>query len=186
MRWLTLYARSRQVPASLAALATTVTLLWLMADDGTPRLAALALAAAVATTAIGLSGQDLHLDRTAAIHWLPRRAAHLFLIGTVSAAVLLTLQAVGTDLAPTAFILRDTAGLVGLAALAATAFGGQYAWTLPLGWFAVALFIPPSDETPVRIATWMLQAPGTPAATWTAWGLAVVGTAVYAVSGPRR
>jgi hypothetical protein len=186
VRWLILYARSRQVPASLAAMATAVTLLWLVADDGAPRLAALALAAAVTTAAIGLSGQDLHLDRTAAIRWLPRRAAHVLLIGTVSAAALLALQAIGTDLAPTAFVLRDTAGLVGLAALAATAFGGQHAWTIPIGWFAVALFIPPSDELGVRIATWMLLPPDTPVATWTAWGLAAVGTAVYAVSGPRR
>lgn len=186
MRWLILYARSRQVPASLAALVTAVTLLWLVADDGDPRLAALALAAAVAATAIGLSGQDLHLDRTAAIRWLPRRAAHVLLLGAASATGLLALQAIGTDLSPTAFVLRDTAGLMGLAALAATAFGGQYAWTLPIGWFAIAIFIPPSDELPVRIATWMLLAPDAAVGAWTAGVLAVAGTAVYAVAGPRR
>jgi hypothetical protein len=58
----------RPLPVSLA---TTVTLLWLMADKGSPRLAALALAAAIATTTIGFSGQDLHLDRTAAIPGSP-------------------------------------------------------------------------------------------------------------------
>ncbi len=186
MRWLTLYARSRQVPTSLAAVAVAVTLLWLTADGGDLRTGALALAAAVACAAVGLSGQDHQLDRGAAIRWPPRRAAHVLLIGTATATSLLALQAVGTDLAPTSFVLRDTAGLMGLAALAATAFGGQYAWTLPFGWFAIAFFIPPSDELPVRIAMWMLQPPDSPAAWWTAGALAVVGTAVYAVAGPRR
>ncbi len=95
-------------------------------------------------------------------------------------------QRIGADLAPTAVVIRDAAGLTGLAALAATAFGAQYAWTLPVAWPTIAFFIPMSDDLPFRITTWMLRPPDTTAATWTAITLAVLGTTAYAVAGPRR
>ncbi|HEX6346459.1 hypothetical protein [Umezawaea sp.] len=183
MRWLTLYARSRQVPATLVAALVTTFAVWALADPPDPHLAALSLVAAVAVLATGLSGQDPHLDRTAAIRWLPRRLAHVVLIAAVSAALLLVFT---TDLAPVSFVLRDSAGLAGLTALAAAVFGGHHAWTLPLGWLAVALFIPRTDDVGTRVLTWMLQEPDTPVASWTAGVLAVVGTATYAVLRPRR
>ncbi|WNV88406.1 hypothetical protein [Umezawaea sp. Da 62-37] len=188
MRWLTLYARSRQVPASVTALLISTTALWFLTAGDTPgfRMASIALATAVAVMAVGLGGQDLDLDRTAAVRWLPRRAAHVLLIGTLAATALLALQSAGPDLAPTAFVIRDSAGLMGLAALAATAFGAQYAWTLPFAWPTIAFFIPHADSNAFRASTWMLQPPDTPAATWTALTLAVLGTTAYAVAGPRR
>ncbi|WP_180687390.1 hypothetical protein [Streptomyces gossypiisoli] len=191
MRWLTLYARSRQVPASLAAVAISAATVWALARDGNdgpgdPRLPALVLAAGATAASIGLGGQDLALDRTAAIRWVPRRAAHVLLIGTVVGAVLLAVQTMGEDLATTAFVVRDSAGLMGLVAVGATVFGAQYAWTLPISWLALSLFAPPPTSTPTEVATWMLLPPGTTAATWTALALAVTGTAAYAVAGPRR
>jgi hypothetical protein len=183
MRWLTLYARSRQIPTTLAMALITTFAVWSIADPPNPRMAALSLVAAIAVLATGLTGQDSHLDRTAAIRWFPRRLAHVVLIAAVAAALILALT---TDLAPAAFVVRDSAGLAGLAAFAAVAFGGYYAWTAPLGWLAFAFFVQPSDDVPVRVVTWMLQAPDDTAAAWTAGVLAAVGATTYAASRPRR
>jgi hypothetical protein len=183
MRWLTLYARSRQIPMTFgAALATTVAV-WTFVEPPNPGMAALSLVAAVAVLAIGLTGQDSHLDRTAALRWFPRRLAHVVLIAATAAALLLAFT---TDLAPASFVLRDSAGLAGLAALAAVAFGGQYAWTLPLGWLTFAFFVPHSDDGPVHVVKWMLQPPDNTVAAWTAGVLAVVGSTTYAITRPRR
>ncbi|MER5659390.1 hypothetical protein [Streptomyces mirabilis] len=191
MRWLTLYARSRQVPASLAAVVISAVAEWALARDGSggpgdPRLPVLVLATGAMAASIGLSGQDLALDRTAAIRWVPRRAAHVVLCGAVVGTVLLAVQAMGEDKATTAFVVRDSAGLIGLVALGAALSGGQYAWTLPFAWLSFSLFAPPPTSAPMQVASWMLLPPGTGAGTWTALVLAVAGTAAYAVAGPRR
>ncbi|MEW2567211.1 hypothetical protein [Streptomyces sp. NPDC047070] len=193
MRWLTLYARSRQVPASLAAVVVSAVTVAVLARDGGggagpagPGLPVLVLAAGAMAFSVGLSGQDLSLDRTAAIRWAPRRAAHVLFAGAVVAAVLLTVQTMGEDRATLAFVVRDSAGLMGLVALGAALAGGQYAWTLPFAWLSYAFFAPPATSTPTQVATWMLLPPGTAAGTWTALVLTVVGTAAYAVAGPRR
>ncbi|MBQ0850871.1 hypothetical protein J8N05_22165 [Streptomyces sp. BH-SS-21] len=193
MRWLMLYARSRQVPASLAAVVVSAVTVAVLARDGGegagptgPGLPVLVLAAGAMAFSVGLSGQDLALDRTAAIRWAPRRAAHVLFAGAVVAAVLLTVQSMGEDRANLAFVVRDSAGLMGLVALGAALAGGQYAWTLPFAWLSYALFAPPATSTPTQVATWMLLPPGTAAGTWTALVLTVAGTAAYAVAGPRR
>ncbi|MFB6641004.1 hypothetical protein ACFCYF_27575 [Streptomyces chartreusis] len=191
MRWLTLYARSRLVPASLAAVLISAVTVWALAPGGSegsadPRLPVLALATGAMAASIGLSGQDADLDRTAAIHWVPRRAAHVLLAAAIVGVVLLTVQTLGADMATGAFVVRDSAGLMGLAALGAAVAGGQYAWTLPFTWLAFSLFAPPATSAPMQVATWMLLPPGTAVGTWTALALAAVGTAAYAVAGPRR
>lgn len=191
MRWLTLYARSRQVPASLAAVLVGALAVWSLARDGgggpgDPRLPVLVLATGAMAASVGLGGQDPALDRTAAIRWVPRRAAHVLLCGAVIGTVVLTTQAMGEDRATTAFVLRDSAGLMGLAALGAALSGGRYAWTPPFAWLSFSFFAPPPASAPMRVASWMLLPPGTAAGTWTALVIAVAGTAAYAVAGPRR
>lgn len=186
-----LYARSRQVPASLAAVLISAVAVWAIARDGgegprDPRLLVLVLATGAMAASIGLSGQDLALDRTAAIRWVPRRAAHVLLAGAVVGTVLLAVQTMGGDMATTAFVARDSAGLMGLVALGAALSGGQYAWTLPFAWLSFSFFAPPPTSAPMQVATWMLLPPGTAAGTWTALVLTVAGTAAYAVAGPRR
>lgn len=190
MRWLTLYARSRQVPASLAAVVISAVAAWALAREGSeepgdPRLPVLVLATGVMASSIGLGGQDLALDRTAAIRWVPRRAAHVLLAGAAVGTVLLTVQAMGEDMVTTAFVVRDSAGLMGLVALGATLSGGQYAWTLPFAWLSFSFFAPPPTSAPMQVATWMLLPPGTAAGTWTALVLTIAGTVAYAVAGPR-
>lgn len=184
-----LYARSRRVPASVAVIALTALAVWVLIEGGgegpvDPRVPALVLTAGVTAAAAGLGGQDAELDRTAAIRWAPRRAAHVLSIGAVVGAVLSAVHAVGPELAPAAFIVRDSAGLAGLAALGATAFGAPYAWTLPTGWLAFVLFVPPRSGIPGQVSGWMLLPPGTAAATWTALTLTVTGVLLYAVAGP--
>ncbi|MEH0420614.1 hypothetical protein [Streptomyces sp. B21-083] len=189
MRWLTLYARSRQVPASLAVMVISTVAVWALARDGgeapgDPRMPVLVLATGVMAASIGLSGQDLALDRTASIRWVPRRAAHVLLAGAVVAAALLTVRTSGQPLATTSFVVRDSAGLMGLAALGATLSGGQYAWTLPFAWLSFAFFAPLPTSEPMRVATWMLLPPGSTTGTCTALVLAITGTVSYAVAGP--
>ncbi|MFD8577008.1 hypothetical protein ACFV1H_16965 [Streptomyces virginiae] len=191
MRWLMLYARSRQVPAALAAALIGAWAVWALARDGgatpgDPRPAVLALTVAAAAASTGLGGQDLALDRTAAVRWWTRRTAHVLLAGATACALLLGSRAMGEELAATAFVVRDGAGLMGLAALGAAVCGAAYAWTLPVGWLALSLFSPPLTGVPMQVVTWMLQPAGTAAGTWTALTVTVAGTAAYAVAGPRR
>ncbi|MER5987073.1 hypothetical protein [Streptomyces sp. NPDC001787] len=191
MRWLTLYARSRHVPASLAAALLSTAAVWALARIGggtlgDPRLTMLVLAAGAIAFSVGLGGQDLGLDRTAAIRWMPRRAAHVLLCGALIGAVLSAVQAISGQQAPTAFVVRDSAGLAGLVALGAAWCGAQYAWIPPFAGLSVSLVVPPSDGVATQVLTWMMLPSGTTAGTWTAAVLAVVGTAVYVVGGPRR
>lgn len=186
MRWVTLYARSRQVPAAFAALLLgTVGVWWLSGDSWSPFLAALALTCGIAVAAIGLSGQDVDLDRTAAMPWLPRRLAHILLIGVLAGGAVLAAQSFGTFHVDMSIIARDALGLLGLAGIAATVAGGQYGWTLPLAWFAFAPLVPPRDVY-ADVMAWMLRPPGTSAATWTAAILGVTGIVAYAGWGGRR
>ncbi|MFD7591539.1 hypothetical protein ACFV6D_00705 [Kitasatospora sp. NPDC059812] len=196
MRWLMLYARSRQVSTSAAAVALTALVVWAfnrgggtdgMDADAINPIVYFVLAASVAAGSVGLGGQDAALDRTAAIRWAPRRAAHALLIGVVTGAALLAVQAVGPRFAPTEVVVRDTAGLAGLAALGAVLCGAHLAWTLPTAWLAFAVLSPPLPPNTVGKAFgWMSYPPGTEASTWTAVALLVTGAGVYALAGPRR
>ncbi|MDH6575841.1 hypothetical protein [Kitasatospora sp. MAP5-34] len=191
MRWLMLYARSRQVPTSATAITLIALAVWAL-DQGAGRgpgdleIAVLVLTTNVAAASIGLGGRDDALERTAAIRWMPRRAAHVLLIGAVAGAVLLAVQAAGPSLAPAALVVRDSAGLVGLAALGAVLCGAPFGWTLPTGWLAFTLLVPPPGGIVGEVASWMIFPPGTAASTGTAWALLATGTVLYATAGPRR
>ncbi|MFJ9448408.1 hypothetical protein ACIRRH_42385 [Kitasatospora sp. NPDC101235] len=194
MRWLMLYARSRQVPTSAAAVTLVALAVWAFtrgdgtgATDAMDPTAFFVLAASVAAGSVGFVGQDLALDRTAAIRWVPRRAAHTVLIGAVAGAALLAVQAVGPKFVPTEVVVRDSAGLVGLAALGAVLCGAHLAWTLPTGWLAFSVLVPPLPPNTVgKTVGWMTFPPGTEASTWAAVALLVTGSTLYAVAGPRR
>ncbi|WP_053702387.1 hypothetical protein [Streptomyces sp. WM6368] len=192
MRWLTLYARSRRAPTSLAVVLISAVAVAALGRIGgavgpvDPRLCTLALAAGATALAVGLGGQDLALDRTAAIRWMPRRAVHVLLCGVLIGAVLPGALALGGQPASLALVVRNSAGLMGLVALGAAWCGGPYAWLPPFASLSLALVVPPAPDPATQVLTWMLLPPGTTAGTWTALVLAVAGTAVYAVGGPRR
>ncbi|MGW5721562.1 hypothetical protein ACWEVP_35680 [Amycolatopsis sp. NPDC003865] len=186
MRWVTLYARSRQVPTAFTALVAATAGVWFLARDSWSVIpVVLALTAGIAVAAIGLGGQDPDLDRTAALPWPVRRFAHLVLIGLAAGGAVLAVQQLGATTVDMSIIVRDAAGLLGLAGLAATVAGGQFGWTLPLVWAAIAPFVPKNGTTS-EVAAWMVQPAGTSAATWTAVTLAITGAAAYTVRGGRR
>ncbi|MFF0296692.1 hypothetical protein ACFYST_23275 [Kitasatospora sp. NPDC004614] len=191
MNWLVLYARSRQVPLSAAVVAAVALSVWALVDAAPAGAedrgtTALVLTANVLAAVVGLGGQDAVLDRTAAIRWAPRRAAHVLLIGAAAGAAVLAVQAVGPELASVSVVVRDSAGLAGLAALGAACWGTTYAWALPTGWLAFTMLVPPLGGVPGRVGMWLIQPAGTTAATVTASALLVVGTTLYAAAGPRR
>lgn len=188
MRWLVLHARSRQVPAALVAVLVVACLVWWWArqvEPGSALPTVVLLTAGVAVLSIGLGSPDAALDRTAAFRWPWRRIG---LVGLIAGAIVLAaiVVAASGESPPYAVIVRDVAGMCGLAAVAAAVFGGPYAWTLPLGWLAIAVFLPTHPDAPAVIATWMLRPADTPVATWTAAVLAAAGTTIYAAFGPRR
>ncbi|WP_338315517.1 hypothetical protein [Streptomyces bohaiensis] len=181
-----LHLRSRRVPAAALLLAVTAGAVWGVGrfGDGAadPRLVALAAAGGVSAASVGLAGQDPALDRTAALRWVPRRAVHVVLVAAAVALALLVAGAPGAQLGPWEVLVRLCAGSAGLVAFAAACWGAQHAWVLPLGWFAVVLFVPVRQGFP----DWILAPPGDGAAAWTAIVLLAGGTATYAVLGPRR
>jgi hypothetical protein len=187
MRWVTLYGRSRQVPAAFTALLVSTAGLWFLTRGSWSTLpVTLTLGAGVAVAAIGLSGQDADLDRAAALPWPVRRFAHLALIGLAAGGAVLAVQELGASTVGLPIISRDAAGLLGLAGLAATIGGGQYGWTLPLLWCAISPFVPRDDGTVNHVMAWMLQPADAAVATWTAVVLAVSGTLAYTAWGGRR
>ncbi|GII95273.1 hypothetical protein [Sinosporangium siamense] len=190
MRFAVLYARSRRVVASLIGLPVGMGLIWALSRDpaeGTgPTAAALALVAGVTFVSVGLSGRDPALDRTASLPWARVRLAHLLLGGLLTGVMWLTLQAMDEELATAAFVVRDTAGLIGLTALGAVAGGARYAWAPPFTWFAVAFFTPREPDVGSQIVTWMLLPPDTEVASWSAAVLTAAGLGAYTLFGPRR
>jgi hypothetical protein len=196
MRLLLLYLRSRRVPAALAVAVSVVAAVWwidqLTDHRMTGALGLLAVVAGAAAAGPGLAGHDVHLDRTAAIGWPPRRMAHLFAAGGIVIGLVAATALTGDRLAPAGEIVRDTGGMVGLLALGAVMFGGGRAWIPPLTWTLASLTAlrqlwPPAPDAPTyqHVLTWMLQPAESTSAGWTAAGLAVTGILAYAIAGPR-
>ncbi|MDT0439600.1 hypothetical protein [Streptomyces doudnae] len=185
---LLLYGRSRGVPAAAGVLLVTAALLGVFgprAGAADPRLLALAAAAGVTAASAGLAGQDPDLDRTAALSWPPRRAAHVLLLAAAVTVVLAVARV--AERPEAALLLRASAGLTGLAALGAALCGAVYAWTPPIGWLAVSLIVPQRPDDVLWTAVgWPLAATDSAPAAWTAGLLLAVGTGVYAVRGPLR
>jgi hypothetical protein len=197
VRLLVLYLRSRHVPVAVAAAVGGVAGLWLLgqAFDGLradPMLGLLAVVAGTAAAGPGLAGADGDLDRTAALPWPPRRAAHAVAAGAAVAGIVAAAALTGDQFAPVGRVVRDAAGMSGLLALGAAGFGASRAWLPPLTWTLVAWNLPgppwpvPAAATVRQVLTWMLQPANTAAATVTALALATTGVLAYARLGARR
>ncbi len=197
MRPLTLYLRSRAVPATAAAVLGSAVSLWalnLAIDHPDGRALAALLVALAATTAVaqGLAGADPDLDRASAIAWPPRRAAHVIVAGAAVAGLLAATALVAEPQAATGQLARNVAGLTGLVALGAVFLGAARAPLLPVLWTVLVLWwAPPMGEPPTRPAykvmlTWMAQPTEARPATVAAIALAAAGTLAYAVLGSRR
>jgi len=186
-----LYLRSREVPAALAGAVGTVTVLWVLgfASDYLNEEGGLGLLAVVAGTAIagsGLAGADIDLDRTGAIAWPSRRAAHIIAIVATVIGIVTATALTGDQLAPAAQITRDAIGMSGVIGLGAATLGVSRAWIPLLTWTLLAtLWAPPSTATGQQVLTWMIQPSGTTPATSTALILGATGVVAYAILGPR-
>lgn len=192
MRPLVLYARSRGVPAALAVLPVVVLIAWsALRSPWTPLSASLTALAAVLVITVGLAGQDPELDRSTAVPWPVWRLGHLLLAAVLAAVAVLLVQELGHEPFDAAFVVRDTAGMVGLAGLAATVAGARFAPAAPVLWWAVSAMVlsgrPMSEQsTTRRIITWLLDPSDEPVTTWTAAVLFVSGVAAYSARGGRR
>jgi hypothetical protein len=191
MRLLLLYLRSRQVPAALAAAVGSVAVLWWLGqatDDPTAQatLALLAVAAGTAAAGAGLAGADVDLERTAAIAWPPRRAAHVIAVGGAIIGIVAASALTGDQLAPARQVVRDAVGMSGLVALGAATVGASRAWVVPLTWtLLVLLWVPAATATWQQPLAWMLQPAASAPAAITASMLGVTGVLAYAILGPR-
>lgn len=176
LRLVTLYSRSRFVPAAMAAIvAGTIGVLAL--DIANPRVVAVVIGLGAGAAAVGLGGADVQLERTGAISWPVWRLVHLVAIVLVITGLL-----VAVDLGDPGVALRDTGGLLGLAALGAASFGSQLAWVAPFVWASIAAVFPVADE---EVLMWMIQPVDSVAALVVAAALGITGGTAYVIAGPR-
>ncbi|MFD8308770.1 hypothetical protein ACFV29_41600 [Streptomyces sp. NPDC059690] len=191
MRGVTLYVRSRQVPTALGAASAGTAVAWLLATVFGGRgevgrvvlVLTVLLVVSVVTTTLG--GPDDTLDRTAARPWASLRMSHLAAALTCVLMLLLLTLLTGTRFGPAGCVFRDTAGLLGLTALAAAAAGTARSWFLPLGWTLGAVVFP-GTGTLGETLTWQTQAPDSRPAAMVAALLTTAGTAAYVSRGPRH
>ncbi|MDP9794005.1 hypothetical protein J2S43_002517 [Catenuloplanes nepalensis] len=183
------YLRARRVPAALlgssGAIVLVVAVWWLFAEDGPvfPVLAVLAVALGLAPLVPTLAGNDAALEATAALPWPPRRLAHLVACGAVVAGLLYAARLGGADFGPAGQIVRNVAGLVGVAGLAAGLLGTGFAWPAPVALAAVQALGAPGEQVWRQVAYWMMQPAGNRPAAVTAAVLLLAGLAAYAIRG---
>ncbi|MGH9212505.1 MAG: hypothetical protein ACRD2C_17795 [Acidimicrobiales bacterium] len=188
--------RSRRVAETLTAAAGATALLWAVAtaldDPGVDRT--LGLSAAVVGAAVaghGLAGADTDLERTAAIDWRPRRAAHVALVVAAVLGIVAATALTGHSLGQVGGVARNAVGACGLVALAATTLGASRAWVPPILWAMAApgilhQFWPtPGEPGYAQVLTWPDQPAASGAAVITAVVLGAAGTGAYAILGPR-
>ncbi|MGC5054513.1 hypothetical protein ACLQ2S_24020 [Micromonospora sp. DT48] len=191
MTGVALYLRSRRVPLTLAAAVGGAALIWALClafaneRDVASLLVVMTVLLMVAVLSATLAGPDENLERTASRPWPWRRAVHLLAALVLVVVVLLATRQTGARFGPTALVVRDAAGLIGLTALCATVVGAARSWFLPLGWTTVAVLYP-QDGVWGAIATWPGQPSDSGAAVLAAVVLALGGSVVYSIVGPAR
>lgn len=192
MRWLALYLRSRRTPMALIVALGCSVLTWSLwsvfsnSREVGMQMVVLTVLLLVAALTVTLGGPDDALEKTAALPWLPRRAAHLLAaFGIVAGLVAITLVT-GARFGPAGLVVRDAGGLLGLTALAATTIGVARAWFLPLGWTLAAILFPQGESVVGRALTWQAQAPSDRGSAVLAVVLGLGGLIAYAMAGPAR
>ncbi|MFH9671517.1 hypothetical protein ACH4L5_04410 [Streptomyces sp. NPDC017405] len=189
-----LYARSRALPLTLAALAGTAAFaVWAAGRldaclDPDRRVPVVALAPLLASAVIGTSlySASDELDRTAVRPWWPRRLLQLTAL-TALAALLVTPAVLGhADTFGPPAVLRNTLGCTGITAAAAVLLGARLSWLPAFGY--VSAVYTGSAAAHGRAATvwaWPVQ-PGPQPGAWAAAGTAfAVGAVWYAARGAR-
>ncbi|GEB59875.1 hypothetical protein [Streptomyces gardneri] len=192
-----LYLRSRGLPGALAALLGTAAAAawaawWLVSlpdFDHTARLPVVVLGPLLAA---GVIGTSLHtpsdeLDRTAVRAWWPRRLVHV-LAPTALAVALLALALPGHAEefgAPAA--VRNTLGLMGVAAGATTLLGARLSWLPPTFYAGVVYLAAPAGAEGGAVWWAWVTRPGPEGEAWAVAAVAfAAGAALYAWRGSRR
>ncbi|MFI1837752.1 hypothetical protein [Streptomyces olivaceoviridis] len=189
-----LYARSRALPATLAALLSTAAFaLWAAGRldaylDPDRRVPIVALAPLLASAVIGASlySASDELDRTAVRPWWPRRLAQLTAL-TALAALLVVPAVLGhADTFGPPAVIRNTLGCTGVTATAAVLLGARLSW-LPAFAYVSAVYLG-SSAARGRAGTvwaWPMQPGAQPGAWAVALAAFAVGAALYAARGAR-
>ncbi|MGW5495240.1 hypothetical protein [Streptomyces olivaceoviridis] len=189
-----LYARSRALPATLAALLGTAAFaLWAAGRldaylDPDRRVPVVALAPLLASAVIGASlySASDELDRTAVRPWWPRRLAQLTAL-TALAALLVVPAVLGhADTFGPPAVIRNTLGCTGVTATAAVLLGARLSW-LPAFAYVSAVYLG-SSAARGRAGTvwaWPMQPGAQPGAWAVALAAFAVGAALYAARGAR-
>lgn len=170
MRPLVLYVRSRRIAGALTAAVGSTALLWsagarLDDPEVARNLGPIAVGIAAAVAGHGLAGADSALERTAALDWRPRRAAHIGLVVAAALGIVAATTLTDHPLGAVAAIARNAIGAGGLLALAATLLGAAHAWSPPLLWTLAAPHALeqfwPTPRTPLsaQLLTWPAQPP---------------------------
>ncbi|MEV5172199.1 hypothetical protein AB0L10_14175 [Streptomyces flaveolus] len=194
MTGLLLYARSRALPVTVAALVGTAAFaLWAAGRldaylDPDRRVPIVALAPLLASAVIGASlySASDELDRTAVRPWWPRRLVQLTAL-TALAALLVVPAVLGhaENFGPPA-VVRNTLGCTGVTATAAVILGARLSW-LPAFAYVTAVYLG-SSAARGRAATvwaWPMQPGAEPGAWAVALAAFAVGAALYAARGAR-
>jgi len=187
-----LYARSRSALAAgavLLALCAAAALAgsWLVArpslEPATARLpVTVALALAAAVVLAGTLHSPAHeLERTTPRSWAVWRAGHA--TAAALGAVVAVLPVLPAAEHGQQALVRNTAGLLGLALLTAAALGPRLAWTLPLGYTAT-VYLAGSPGTGAGRPLWafLLQPAGSAPAVPVALVLLAAGVATWAAT----
>ncbi len=194
MRPTVLYLRSRHMPASLIVAVGGVAGGWslnVLVDGSTAFPALMAVLVGVVAASPGLAGADADIDRTAAIAWPRRRAAHLLVAGAAVAVLVMASTLTGHRLGDGGQVVRNAAGLSGLLGFGAVALGASRAWIAPVTWTLLSwtvlarLWPPPVTRTYEQVLTWVVQPAESTPAVVTAVALAVAGVLAYAAVGAR-
>lgn len=195
MRLAVLYARSRGVPfAALVLVAVCATGTWAghwlatrpTLDGATARVpVTVALAVAVAVVLAGtLHSSADEVERTTPRSWTRWRAGHAAAaaaFGTALVAPVLPTAVYGQT-----SLLRNTAGLLGLALLGASVVGPRLAWVLPLNYAAVVYLSAGLRDSQGRpVWAFVMQPGGSSAAIASAVLLLTVGTAAWSATARR-
>lgn len=189
-----LYARSRALPATLAALAGTAAFaLWAAGRldaylDPDRRVPIVALAPLLASAVIGASlySASDELDRTAVRPWWPRRLAQLTALTTLAALLVVPAVLGHADTFGPPAVIRNTLGCAGVTATAAVLLGARLSW-LPAFAYVTAVYLG-SGAARGRAATvwaWPVQPGAQPGAWAAALAAFAVGAALYAARGAR-
>ncbi|MFB7513986.1 hypothetical protein [Streptomyces sp. NPDC056144] len=194
-----LYLRSRGLPGTLAALLCTAA----AAAWGTTWAGARPeFAEAVRLTAVfgpllvsgaigtGLYAPGAELDRTAVRAWWPYRAAHLLGPTALAAALFALVVPPGTEGFGAPAAVRNTLGLVGLAAASAVFLGARLSWLPPVLVIGAAHVAAPTGSIDGGTARWVWAWVARPGTEGGAWAAAIVclaaGAGLYAWRGARR